>query len=122
MRPTQPGTSTTPAGKLELIQNLHSTHPRPEVAAAARISPVTAAAGLEISDISASTNQDNIHFIALVVVLISRLQQDHLSTLIKAPSQNLIANSGKRHQLDTFVEDYQSKRVIYKIACRASTA
>jgi len=100
-RPAQPGACTTPVGSQASIPNLHSTYPRPfGDAAATGMSPATAAAGLAISGASAYTNQENVHFLAAAIALMSIPLPDHASTGLQATSRNLIAHSGKQDQPD----------------------
>ena len=102
--PAQPDASTTLVGSQASIPNLHSTYPRTiGDAAAAGMSPATAAAGLAISGASAYTNQENVRFHAAAIAvnpLMSIPLPDHANTGLQAKSRNLIPHSGEQDQPD----------------------
>ena len=102
--PAQPDASTTLVGSQASIPNLHSTYPRTiGHAAAAGMSPATAAAGLAISGASAYTNQENVRFHAAAIAvnpLMSIPLPDHANTGLQAKSRNLIPHSGEQDQPD----------------------
>ena len=64
------------------------------------MSPATAAAALAILGASAYTVQEDAHFLAAVLALMSRPSPDHANTGLQATSQNLITHSGKQDQQD----------------------